>query len=258
MARVHLPTVDAQGFGATRRNDAWWVGPLLTALGFGSFIVYSMWAAFQNGHYEVAQYHYLSPFYSPLVGKAWLPAWLSPAFLILWAPGGFRATCYYYRKAYYRSFFMDPPACAVGEPRKGYRGETAFPFILQNLHRFFFYIAVIFIVILTWDAIDSFRVTDETGTHLGIGIGTLVLTLNAVFLGLYTFSCHSCRHAVGGNVTCYAKAPAGKLRYRLWQVTSRLNKHHMLFAWMSLFSVGFADFYVRMVSMGVFTDLRIL
>ena len=59
----------------------------------------------------------ISPFYSPLI--LFLPpvlAWVSPAFLILWAPAGFRVTCYYYRKAYYRAFFLDPVACAVGEP----------------------------------------------------------------------------------------------------------------------------------------------
>jgi hypothetical protein len=250
MAHVHLPTVDARGFGATRRRDAWWVGPLLTALVLGGFIVYATWAALQNGYYEAGPY--LSPLYSPLFKPSWWP--LSPAFLILWAPGGFRLTCYYYRKAYYRAFLADPPGCAVGEPRKSYRGETSFPFVLQNLHRFFFYLAVVFIGILAYDAVKAFFFADG----FGIGVGTLVLCGNTVFLGLYTFSCHSCRHAVGGGVNCWQKVPAGALRYRLWQITSRLNRHHMLFAWMSLFSVGFADFYVRMVAMGVFTDLRVL
>ena len=55
--------------------------------------------------------------------------------LILWAPGGFRLTCYYYRGAYYKAFWADPPSCAVGEPRKSYWGERSFPLILQNVHR---------------------------------------------------------------------------------------------------------------------------
>ncbi len=54
---------------------------------------------------------------------------------VAWAPGGFRATCYYYLKAYYRSYFRDPVACAMPESRRSYVGETAFPFILNNLHR---------------------------------------------------------------------------------------------------------------------------
>ena len=87
---------------------------------------------------------YLSPFFSPFFANAPLPAWLSPAILILWIPIGFRTTCYYFRRAYYRAYFADPPACAVGEPpiHRRYRMEAALPFILQNLHRFFLYLAV--------------------------------------------------------------------------------------------------------------------
>ena len=83
---------------------------------------------------------------------------LSPALLILGGPLGFRATCYYYRKAYYRAFFLDPPACAVSESgSRNYRGETSFPFILQNLHRYFFYLAILFLCFLWYDAILAFR-----------------------------------------------------------------------------------------------------
>src|SRR5258707_14008691 len=92
------------------RSDVWWTQPLLVFLGLGTFIVYSTWAAFQVAHYLFG--NYISPFYSPeIVGDSphswfgpkpsWWPAWLlfSPALLILWAPGGFRLTCYYYRGA---------------------------------------------------------------------------------------------------------------------------------------------------------------
>ena len=68
---------------------------------------------------------------------------LSPALLILIFPLGFRLTCYYYRKAYYRGFWASPPACAVAEPHAKYTGETRFPLILQNIHRYFFYFAVL-------------------------------------------------------------------------------------------------------------------
>src|SRR5207247_5016042 len=121
------------------------------AAGLAILGAYATWAAFQGNHYEYSSY--LSPFYSPLFRPAWLPRWLSPALLILWMPLGFRATCYYYRKAYYRAFFADPSACAVGEGRKGYCGEVTFPFILQNLHRYFLYLALIILAFLWYDVI---------------------------------------------------------------------------------------------------------
>ena len=97
-------------FLETSRRDSWWIGPFFTAIGLLSFVVYSTWAAFQNELYQWESY--LSPFYAPLLEYDWWP--LSPAFLILWAPAGFRLTCYYYCKAYYRSLFLTPSACAVG------------------------------------------------------------------------------------------------------------------------------------------------
>jgi hypothetical protein len=64
-------------------------------------------------------------------------------------PAGFRLTCYYYRRAYYRSWWLSPPACAVAGPRRRYTGETRFPLLGQNVHRYFFYVALVFNVILT-------------------------------------------------------------------------------------------------------------
>jgi hypothetical protein len=175
--------------------------------------------------------------------------------LILAGPLGFRATCYYYRKAYYRAFFLDPPACAVGEPaNRKYQGETKFPFILQNIHRYFFYLAVVFILFLWHDAIVSFNFDG----HFGIGVGTLVLTTNVILLTLYTFSCHSLRHLAGGKLDCFSCATFGKPRHASWRGVSFLNERHMLLAWCSLISVGSADFYVRLVASGAIHDLRIL
>jgi hypothetical protein len=169
-------TLTRRSFGQTMRKDAWWAQPSLMALGFVAFIVYSTWAAFQNAHYHFGPY--LSPFYSPEIFGAsphswfgpkplWWPGWLlfSPALLILWAPGGLRLTCYYYRGAYYKAIWADPPACTVGEPRKTYLGERSFPLIVQNVHRYFLYLAVIFIFILAWDAIKATQFAD------GFGIG---------------------------------------------------------------------------------------
>ena len=150
-----------------------------------------------------------------------MPAWISPAFLILWAPGGFRVTCYYYRKAYYRAFFLDPPACAVGEPRKSYRGETRL-LLFQNLHRYFLYLALIFLVLLAIDVVHAcLWPTADGGLTFGISVGTLVLAANVTLLTLYTFSCHSLRHLVGGNVDCFSCVALGQARYKLWKGASR-------------------------------------
>src|SRR5579871_4140827 len=112
---AQAPASQETGFGETQRTDNWWLGPFATGIGLACFVVYSTIRAVMNKEYEFGPL--LSPFYSPDVAH-WgvgLPSWLSPAFLILWAPGGFRMTCYYYRKAYYRAFVAHPYACAVSE-----------------------------------------------------------------------------------------------------------------------------------------------
>ncbi len=243
--------------GATLRSDAWWIEPLLVILALGSFAVYATWAALQNAHYYFAPY--LSPFYSPCLAKncthvtvPLVGAWwnLSPAFLILWIPGGFRATCYYYRKAYYRSFFGWPPGCAVRDSTRSYSGETRFPFILQNVHRYFFWLSIPVLVFLWYDVVLAFNF----GGRFGMGVGTLVLLINAALLSLYSLSCHSCRHLCGGHLDVFSKAPT---RHKLWQIASTLNEHHMLFAWISLIWVGLSDVYVRLLAMGIIRDVRL-
>lgn len=239
--------------GSTLRRDAWWVEIIPIIVLMGGFSIYATLRAFEGKFYEWGPY--LSPFYSPLIDP--LHHWwkISPALLILAGPLGFRATCYYYRKALYRAFLWDPPACAVGEPsRRKYTGETAFPLILQNVHRYFFYLAFVFILFLWHDAVKSFFFDG----HFGIGVGTLVLTVNVTLLSLYTCSCHSLRHLAGGKLDCFSCATFGRSRYSAWRGVSFLNERHMLFAWCSLVSVGFTDFYVRMVACGTFHDLRIL
>jgi len=258
------PAAVSPRLGATSRRDAWWLQPLLVGLGFGAFIVYSTWAAFQNTSYEWippggSLAVYLSPFYSPLFTPGWWP--FSPAFLILWAPAGFRVTCYYYRKAYYRAYFLDPPACAVGEARgHSYRGETSFPFVLQNAHRYFMPLAVIFIGILSYDVILAFTRWPRADGSLGFGagLGSLVMLVNVFLLAGYTFGCHSLRHAIGGKLDCFSCGALAGARYDLWRGASFLNAKHMLWAWTSLFSVGFTDLYIRMVASGAWTDPRIL
>lgn len=243
--------VRGRAFGMTLRRDAWWLELAPVIILLGGFGLYATYRAFEGQHYEWGPY--LSPFYSPLIDpeNRWWP--LSPALLILPAPLGFRVTCYYYRKAYYRAFFLDPPACAVSEGGRRYGGETRFPLILQNAHRYFLYLALIFLVILWYDAVLSFFFDGR----FGVGLGSLLLLLNIVLLTLYTFSCHSLRHIVGGYVDCFSCATFGKPRQSSWRVASLLNERHMLFAWISLISVALADFYIRLVASGAIRDIRL-
>jgi hypothetical protein len=252
MSSIDVPLHDG-GFGKTARRDRWWIEPLLVFLGFAAFIVYSTWAALQGDNYTYGPY--LSPFYSPLLmtsAPGWWPAFVpfSAAMLILWAPGGFRLTCYYYRGAYYKAFWADPPSCAVGEPRKTYWGERSFPLILQNVHRYFLYLAILFIFILAGDA---YRAMWFDG-RFGWGLGTIVMIVNPILLGGYTFGCHSLRHLTGGRLDQMSAKPVRKAAY---DCVSCLNRRHMLWAWMSLFWVGFTDLYIRLCAMGIWRDVRI-
>jgi hypothetical protein len=267
MAQTAAPPLPQRSFGETSRPDAWWLSPSVVFVALSAFVVYATWAALQGRNYTYGPY--LSPLYSPVLWgpsafawfgpkPTWWPGWLvfSPAILILWAPGGFRLTCYYYRGAYYKAFWADPPACTVGEPRKRYLGERSFPLILQNVHRYFLYLALVFLVILAHDVWHALWFTDPaTGaTHFGIGLGTLVLALNVTLLGGYTFGCHSLRHLVGGGLTKLSNRPVRHVAYRC---ASCFNRRHMIWAWMSLFWVAFSDIYIRLCAMGVLHDLRI-
>src|SRR5947207_1018333 len=229
-----------EGFGATTRRDAWWAGPLATFLGLLAFLIYANYIVFfVPGYFEIRANTdnffargnrvlapYLAPFSSPLIYDAqsphawihtdrpgWWPSWFpfSSAMLILIFPAGFRLTCYYYRKAYYRAFWADPPACAVGEPRKTYWGENHWPLLFQNIHRYFLYAALVFILILSWDVLLAFRwptAWDDQGRPtsytFGMGLGTLLMLVNDVLIAGFVFGCNSLRHLVGGRYDCFS------------------------------------------------------
>jgi hypothetical protein len=266
---TNSPTIGGhtEGFGATARTDGWWHLPVVTVVVFLTFVVYTTWAALQGTHYHWGPY--LSPFYSPLLfandptalPHAWFGSWptwwpsfvpASPAVLILVFPGSFRFTCYYYRKAYYRSFAGSPPGCAVG-PLAGnrpYKGETWF-LLFQNLHRYAMYFALVFVVILSYDALASFF---HDG-RIGIGVGSIIMTINAVLIGAYTFGCHSFRHMIGGRTDCMSCGKA-TIKYGAWKKASWFNERHLEFAWLSLIWVMITDLYIRLLSAGVITDLN--
>jgi len=260
------------GLGGTNRADKWWTDPIIYGAGFFAFVLYTTWAAFQGDHYWVGSGGYggyLSPFYSPILwthpapgaappAHAWIgmwPSWMpgfipkSPALFILVFPLSFRMTCYYYRKFYYRSYFMSPPACAVGGRKHDYRGETRL-FIFQNLHRYAMYFAIIFVGILYYDAFQAFFRNGK----FGVGVGTIILLINPTLIGAYTFGCHSFRHAIGGKMDCYSGGGTDELRHKMWKGCTVLNEKHQKWAWASLLWVAWTDIYIRLVSTGVFTD----
>ena len=244
----------------TLRKDRYWVQPAITAAVLIFFVIYSAWRVFSGVSYYAAPY--LSVYYSPCIAANCVPgsettplvgSWwaLSPALLTAWVPLAYRMTCYYYRKAYYRSFWFSPPACAVAEPHSKYTGEKRFPLILNNSHRYFLYLAVVFNLVLTYDALLAFRNPQGQWGHMGFG--TVLLLVNAAALWIYTLSCHSCRSAVGGRLNHFSKHP---IRYKLWTWVSKLNGHHPRWAWISLFTVMLADFYVYLLASGHLTDWR--
>jgi hypothetical protein len=246
----------SRGFGTTLRMDRWSVEPGIVGLVFTGFVIYSLISALLltpavlGVPYEADGY--ISPFFSPLLVFPFLPSWFSPAIIILWIPLGFRTTCYYYRKAYYRAFFFDPPACAVGEPffHRKYVMETRFPFILQNLHRLFLYLAFIPLAFLWLDVLASLRYQDQ----FRIGLGGLILFVNVTLLTGYSLSCHSLRHLAGGGLDCFSCSARTKARYGIWKRLTWMNQIHARWAWASLLSVMAGDLFVRLLALGVIAD----
>jgi hypothetical protein len=241
--------------GRTERRDRWWLSPLGTAVFLGGLSAYALWAGLQTSDFAVGSY--VSPLFSPcvaadcgthatfdLVGGWW--RW-SPALLVIAVPIGVRATCYYYRKLYYRSFWLSPPACAVGEPRRTQSGESRFPLVWQNAHRYLWALGVVVAVMLSADAVEAFR---QPG-GIGVGVGTVLIVANGLAFWGYLLGCHACRHLVGGGSRSLAARP---LRRRLWARVSRLNARHGLFALISLPLVMVTDGYVRLVASGVIAD----
>ncbi len=215
-----------------------WVYPTLVVVILGLFTVYAIWVVFLNTQGRFGPY--LSPFYSPEI-RLWK---IPPAVFVAWAPLAFRATCYYYRKAYFRSFLWHPRSCAVREPQRGtYRGETGF-WIFNNLHRYAFYATVVQVAFLWYDVFAA--LVWQGGLHLGLG--NALLFVNVVALSGYTFGCHAFRHLAGGSADCFS---CHRSRYRLWRGVTVLNVRHDWWAWVSLFTVLSADLYIRLLIMGV-------
>jgi hypothetical protein len=224
-----------------------WLYPTTVVVALTLFGVYTAWAVLFQ---PVAEFGpYLTPFESPLIKLGAIP----PGILVVWAPLVFRGTCYYYRKAYFRSFFRHPRSCAVAEPARGrYRGETVFPWVLNNLHRFAFYVIVVQVAFLIFDAVVSF---DFSG-RFGIGLGSILMVANVLLLAGYTFGCHALRHLAGGGLDCFSCSTVARARFQLWRGVSVLNIKHDRWAWVSLLSVAGTDIYIRLLVAGVLHDPR--
>jgi len=123
-----MASVGNAGVEGTSGPSAWWLQIVPVVVGLGGFGAYATFRAFEGAYFQWGPY--LSPFYSPLIDVHHHYWPFSPALLILVGPLSFRLTCYYYRKAYYCAFFLDPPACSVAEnPSRRYGGETCWPLL---------------------------------------------------------------------------------------------------------------------------------
>ncbi len=247
----------------TLRTDSWRRAPLITFLLLSIWVLYALVRTVSQSNYFAPKEHYLSPFTSPCVSAScpeaardfgtWfghLPPFIPLALITLPFLLGFRLTCYYYRRAYYRAFWASPPACAVAEPHASYSGETKFPLIVQNLHRYFFLAAGVISLINTWDVVQAFR---PEGHTFGFGLGTIIMLINVVLLWTYTISCHSCRHIIGGRLRNFSSHP---MRYKAWGFVSRLNTKHMQLAWTTLLTLMITDAYIGLVASGAISDPR--
>ena len=203
-----------------RRHDAWWVEPLIVVVVLASFGIYATLGGAcrtptttrrrtSRRSTRPASRPNCAHVTLPLVGSlvdplAGVPDPRDPARLpgdLLLLPQGLLPLVLLVAAGLRRP----------GRAASATRGETRFPFVLQNIHRYFFWLSLVVLVFLWWDALLAFRFP----TGFGIGLGTLILVANAALLSLYTLSCHSCRHLCGGYLDSFKKAP---IRYRLWRV----------------------------------------
>lgn len=233
----------------------YWVEPLFTIVALGGFVVYAIWETLWH---NTGTYHnYVSPFFSPGVA-GWFGLHVLTALYVVWIPFIFRFSCYYYRKEYFRGFFFHPAGCAVAEPgsrkKKAYTGERRFPFNLNNLHRYAWYLAVIVLIFLWKDTVQGFIFKNG----FGVGLGSILLLINAVLLTAYTFSCHAFRNMIGGRKDCFSCVNGQpSTGYKWWKRVSGWNQFHGGWAWASLFSVWAVDLYIRLLSSGILHDPRL-
>lgn len=241
-------------FLGTQRRDLWWLDSAMILAVLAAFVVYATWRVFENAHFAADNggAHYLSPFGTPdltgLFPASWsqtVPYLAYPAVLVLPIPAGFRFTCYYFRRAYYRSFVARPANCGVEAFKgNGYRGERGV-MVLNNLHRYFLYLAIAKMLVDTWHVITA--VATPHGFYLGLGVA--ILLVDIVLLWGYVLGCHALRHLAGGRLDCYSCDAISLGQHNLWRGITKLNQRHGFWAMASLFSVAMTDLYIRYLAM---------
>ena len=258
---IKLPVIN--GLGRTNRIDKWWSQPFLMGFSLTLAMIYTFWRLiiYDTGiYYEQDGSIVMSPLFSPNILEwnifglsTWdHPSWVNAAILIIWIPFGFRGTCYYMRRVYYRSFFVSPAACWVDEPeinKKHSKGEKGV-FILNNLHRYFLYAAMIIILIKWWDVTHTLTFNEG----YGFSLGTFVMGIEAFLLTMYVTSCHALRHLAGGVLDRWTTG-ISKIRGYLFGKLSIANRSHGFWFWISLAFVFIGDLWVLAVNEGYFSFL---
>ena len=270
---LKLPVIN--GLGRTNRIDKWWTQPLTMGIGLTAALVYTFWRLFIYGtetstgasliSYELEGSKVMSPIFSPNVLEWDLfglstwdhPEWVNAAILVLWIPFGFRGTCYYMRRVYYRTFFASPVACWVDEPdinkKLGYKGEKRL-FIFNNLHRYFLYAAMIILVVKWWDVTHTMHFHSADYEGYGMSLGTLVMGIEAFLLTMYVTSCHALRHLAGGMLDRWTTG-ISRIRGQLFGKISVFNRSHGFWFWTSLVFVFLGDLWVLAVAEGHLSDM---
>ncbi len=200
-----------------------------------------------------ALYLYPVPVFDGLVDPFYSPTVLVLPFIAL-----FRLSCYAYRKDYYRHVFDHPQNCLnpgrQDSPKRKYSGETGF-FVLNNLHRYFFYIGFALLPFFYYDFAYSMFYTSG---YFIFSLGSIIILVNALLLTLWTISCHAFRHLIGGYTDCYSCYAHGGARKKLYNGQSRLNVFHEQFAFISLLFVVAVDLYIRALIAGWPVGLTLL
>ena len=266
---IKLPVLN--GLGRTNRIDNWWSQPVAMGTGLTAALIYTFWRLFfydADISYKLHGSTVMSPIFSPNVLEwdlfglsAWNhPEWVNAAILVLWIPFGFRGTCYYMRRVYYRTFFASPTACWVDEPEInktiGYQGERRM-FLFNNLHRYFLYAAMIIILIKWWDVTHTMHFHSSAHDGYGLSIGTFVMGFEAFLLTMYVTSCHALRHLAGGMLDRWTSR-ISRVRGVLFGKISIANRSHGFWFWTSLTFVFLGDIWVLLCAEGRVNDMVLL
>ncbi len=256
---VRLPVIN--GLGRTDRRDGWLGQPFVMALALVALMVYTGWRLLvMDGDIHYDDHRVTSPF-SPdvlhLSGLTEYPGWLNSAILILWLPFGFRGTCYYMRRVYYRSFFASPVACWVDEPdinkKIGYAGERRL-FIFNNLHRYFLYAAIAILLFKWWDVVHSCTLGMDSFLTSQHCPGHRIVPAHHVCDVVSRVQAPRRRRSDRWN------GGLSSLRGRLFALVSspRLNQSHGFWFWTSLGFVFIGDLFVMAVANGTIPEASIV